>query len=114
DVPNLAEYYQDCLRDAHLLTTNSQETQQWFAEQRSDALWLPNGVDPSVFNRDSSYPLPADLAAIPHPLVGYAGKMQEMFDVDLMIKTASSLPHVNFVFLGQILDKEWLARLWKL
>lgn len=114
DMPGLAGYYQYCLDSAQLLTTNSRETQEWFAAQRPDALWIPNGVDPQVFNTSTPRPTPPDLAAIPHPIVGYAGKMQEMFDVDLMIRTATALPNVNFVLIGQILDKAWMEPLWKM
>ena len=114
DVPKLADYYQYCLDSAQLLTTNSHETQKWFASQRPDALWIPNGVDPNVFNAENSYPLPPDLAAVRRPVVGYAGKMQEMFDVNLMMQTATALPSVNFVCIGQVLDQEWVKPLWKL
>ncbi len=114
DVPDLKELYAYCLSQADLLSANSPETTQWFVKERPDSIYIPNGVDPAIFDPNDAYIVPEDIAMIPHPIVGYAGKMQEMFDRDMMMHAASALPHLNFVFIGQQLDKEWVAPLWKL
>lgn len=64
---------------------------------------IPNGVDVERFQKQ--YEVPEDLK-LPHPIVGYAGNMQRMVDVNLMLELADSFPNVNFVFIGNILDKK--------
>jgi teichuronic acid biosynthesis glycosyltransferase TuaH len=112
DLPHLSDYYQFCIQRADLLLANSAETTNWLAQQRVDAQHIANGVSPTMFDAHKSYPIPADLARIAHPRVGYAGKMQEMFDVKLMCMLAEHLPHVNFVFFGQQLNRQWMRPLW--
>jgi glycosyltransferase involved in cell wall biosynthesis len=113
DITNLAAYYQFCLDEADFISTNSAETAEWFKQQRPDSMHIPNGVDDQIFNPDLSFETPADMNSISSPIVGYAGKMQEMFDVSLMAHAALELPDVNFVFIGQELDSNWMKSLWR-
>ena len=53
------------------------------------------------------------MKSISSPIVGYAGKMQEMFDVSLMARAVSELADVNFVFIGQELNSNWMKPLWQ-
>lgn len=62
---------------------------------------VPNGVDVERFS--SSGPRPDDLPG--RPIVGYAGKLAERIDIDLVRTVARSLPEMSFVFLGPILDR---------
>jgi hypothetical protein len=50
-------------------------------------------------------PLPADLAAVPRPIVGCTGFIDSNYDWDLIADLARMLPQVSFVFVGGILDK---------
>lgn len=112
-VRGLQENYKYCLDFADLVYTNSKETADWFSETRPDTVHIPNGVDNSVFNSLKTYPIPEDIASISTPIIGYAGKMQELFDVDLVEKAISEMPDVNFVFIGQKLNPKWTDRLWQ-
>jgi teichuronic acid biosynthesis glycosyltransferase TuaH len=113
-VKNLAHYYAQCQSRADLLSANSAETTHWLAQQRPDTLHIANGVDPKVFDQAKAYSIPEDLRSIRGPIVGYAGKMQQMVEVSLMQKAASRLPSLNFVFIGQQLDPKWMKPLWEL
>jgi len=113
DVKDLRENYQYCLEHADLVYTNSKETADWFSETRSDAVHIPNGVDSSKFNTLKTYPIPSDMTKISKPIIGYAGKTQEMFDVDLVEKAVLEMPNMNFVFIGQKLNPKWTEKLWK-
>ncbi len=113
DVRGLEENYQYCLNHADLIYTNSKETAEWFLVTRPDVVHIPNGVDSTMFDGLKSFPLPKDLKGISSPVVGYAGKMQQMFDVDLVEKAVLDMPDVNFVFIGQKLDSKWTEKLWK-
>ena len=61
---------------------------------------LPNGVDPEAFA--GPVQRPADLPA--PPIVGYAGKLAERIDDELVAAVARELPDVQFVFVGPVLD----------
>lgn len=113
DVRGLKENYQYCLDHADLVYTNSKETAELFSVTRPDVVHIPNGVDSTMFDTLKSFPLPKDLIGISSPVVGYAGKMQELFDVDLIEKTIMEMGDVNFVFIGQKLNQKWTERLWK-
>lgn len=113
NVPQLAEHYSFCQANADLITTNSWETAQWLGKNRDNVFCIPNGVDAEIFKPLPDVNIPDDLKSLSHPIVGYAGKMQEMFDVSLMEYVVSKLPNVNFVFIGQQLNPKWMAPLWR-
>ncbi|HEV2503760.1 MAG TPA: glycosyltransferase family 1 protein [Mesorhizobium sp.] len=45
---------------------------------------------------------PVDQEAIPHPRVGYFGVIDERLDVELVARTARSMPDVHFVLVGPV------------
>ena len=112
-VPNLEKFYEYCLDNADFISANSLETTKWFRKKRPDAVWISNGVDVDMFSPNKSYPRPADLNDIESPIVGYAGKMQEMFDMEAIGQAVKNLPDINFVFIGQQLNQEWVKALWQ-
>lgn len=114
DMPGLADMYALCQEHAQVITTNSPENAAWLGQGRDDVHCIPNGVDTTFFDPNERRPVPHDIQDIPRPIVGYAGKMQEMVDVDLAIATAQALPDVSFVFIGQQLDEKWMRPLWRL
>lgn len=113
DIPDLEAYYQFCLNRADFISTNAPETAAWFSQRRPETIHIANGVDDEMFNPDYSYEIPDDMSSIAGPIVGYAGKMQEMFDVSLMTRVVSEMPDVNFVFIGQELNPNWVKPLWR-
>ncbi|MCL4262480.1 MAG: glycosyltransferase [Anaerolineae bacterium] len=113
NVSNLKTYYDYCLDRADFISANSQETANWFKQRRPDAQHIPNGVDNEKFNTEMPHRFPSDVKRFTSPVVGYAGKMQEMFDVPLMLQVVSEMPEVNFVFIGQQLAPQWMKPLWR-
>lgn len=112
DVPNLADYYGFCQQNADLIYANSEETTKWLAEKRPDATYISNGVDVARF-RHGEFLVPKDVARLPRPIVGYAGKLQELLDVELLITVAKEMPEVSFVFIGQQLNPKWVEPMWR-
>jgi teichuronic acid biosynthesis glycosyltransferase TuaH len=112
DVPGVVEGYNYWRERADLLYANSHETAAWLG--RSDATHIANGVDLELFAPDRPRPLPNDLAALPRPIVGYAGKMQELFDIEMAAAALRALPEVSFVFIGQVLNQRWMDPLRRL
>jgi GT2 family glycosyltransferase len=63
---------------------------------------LDHGVDVDLFVPSCS-PLPADLAAIPGPRVGYFGNIRDnLVDIDLLEAVARRLPHAQLVLVGPV------------
>lgn len=112
DVPGVGDGYAYWREHADLLFANSRETAEWLG--RPDATHIANGVDAEVFEPTRRRPMPVDVAALPRPVVGYAGKMQEMVAVELVTAALRALPDVSFVFIGQQLDPRWMAPVWAL
>ena len=112
-VKGLKENYDYCLKTADLIYTNSKETLKWFEQIRPDAVHIPNGVDVKIFDNSRTYPISQDMQDITSPIIGYAGKMQEMFDIKLVESAIQELSEINFVFIGQILNPKWTEKLWR-
>jgi len=63
---------------------------------------VPNGVDYPSYS--ASKPVPPDLAAVPHPRVGYAGIIKKQLDVALLVRLARARPDYSFVLVGPIMN----------
>ncbi len=63
---------------------------------------FPSGVSLQRFDaaRASTEPPPADVAALPRPIVGYVGGLHQWFDTELVAAAAQRLPHASFVLVG--------------
>jgi len=63
---------------------------------------VPNGADYQAFSTAS--PEPPDLAAVPHPRIGYAGVIKKQIDLALLVRLAHSRPQYSFVMVGPLLN----------
>jgi glycosyltransferase involved in cell wall biosynthesis len=63
----------------------------------------PHGVDHAVFARalDASTAVPADLAALPRPVIGFYGTLQDWVDYELIAAVARARPAWTIVLIGQ-------------
>lgn len=68
------------------------------AQLNPHSLLLGNGVDYSGFSEPRAEP--ADLAAIPHPRIGYVGSLKEHLDFELLLGLARRHPTWSFVLIG--------------
>lgn len=64
--------------------------------------FVPNGVDFELFNQALApdLPLPADIADVPTPIIGFAGWMGYHMNVGLLRKVADAYPHCSLVLVG--------------
>ena len=60
--------------------------------------YITNGVDYHSFAED--HPEPEDLASIPHPRIGYIGRIKVQLDWELLDALSASRPDWQFVFVG--------------
>lgn len=107
------DYYDEIRQKATMVFSNTMETTTWLSRQNDAAIYVPNGVDFHHF-RSADNKVPDDLQMLSRPIVGYAGKMQEEFDVELLQNTALTFPNVTFVCIGQLLNPKWMKPLWEL
>lgn len=70
------------------------------APARGEAHYLPQGVNYEHFARPQ--PEPAELAALPRPLIGFAGALSECCDVELIRAVAGAHPDGSVVLVGPI------------
>jgi uncharacterized SAM-binding protein YcdF (DUF218 family)/glycosyltransferase involved in cell wall biosynthesis len=96
--------YEDFLfakADAVLCNSNALiDRAKRFTEQ---VFLFPAGVDFAMFeNARNNCDVPADLEAIPRPIVGYIGAISRVFDQALLVKAAQVLPEVSFVLIGPV------------
>jgi len=100
-------------KKADIIFANSKETQRFMENPGTSPIFVPNGVNKEFFELKEKK-TPEDLKNIPKPIIGYAGKIAKRIDVNLLSFLALKLPQVSFVLIGQVLDKKWVEKLFKL
>jgi glycosyltransferase involved in cell wall biosynthesis len=63
----------------------------------------PHGVNHALFARalEPATPLPAELAELPRPILGFYGTLQSWIDQDLLVELATRRPRWSIVLVGQ-------------
>lgn len=74
---------------------------------------VPNAVDFSAYD-DRNRPIPADMANIPRPIIGYSGLIAARLDLDLLVAAAESRPDWSFVLVGLVRDNDCQAQIQRL
>jgi glycosyltransferase involved in cell wall biosynthesis len=72
--------------------------------KNKNSLLIGHGVDFELFaSAEQSNYVPADIAAIPRPIIGYFGDIcDKTFDFELMCHLAMKLPQMSFVLIGPL------------
>jgi len=97
--------YETLCARADRIVVNSLAMQEYLWRLcRRDTLLVPNGVDAALF----AGARPMTLPALERPLVGYAGKLGQRIDVDLVQVLADALPNGTIVLAGQLLNEPWV------
>lgn len=65
----------------------------------------PHGVAYDVFRTalDPALAIPADIAHLPRPHLGFYGTLQDWVDYELLAHVARAMPHASIILLGQVL-----------
>lgn len=91
----------ELIRKADLVVANSPFLADYAVAHNARSYYVGQGCDLSMFNADLPLAVPADLAAIPQPRIGYLGYITaDRLDLQLLIKLAQAKPEWNFVFVG--------------
>jgi glycosyltransferase involved in cell wall biosynthesis len=93
--------------DAHLLKTAdlvfavSRRLHERCLQYNPNSFLVPNGVNYDRFQSTIAAGAdPADMRAIPRPIIGYVGVIQEDMDFALLHQLAQDLPSASLVFVG--------------
>lgn len=67
-----------------------------------NTFFVPNAVDFELFNRAlrPGIEMPDDIAKIPRPIIGYAGRMAAQIDIELLRRIAETYPSFSLVLVG--------------
>lgn len=66
---------------------------------------VPNGAEYEHFeaaSQEGTFPLPAELQAIPKPIVGFYGGISDWINIPLITEVAREMTHLSFVFIGPV------------
>jgi hypothetical protein len=93
-----------CVAEADLLIANNPSSAARLPEPgRRKARLLPSGVDLPVALAGLGQPCPPDLAAIPHPRIGYVGRLNPKIDFAAIAASATRHPDWHWVLIGDVI-----------
>lgn len=91
--------YDQVLRRSHVVFANCQPVANAMSRFTPEVTVVPNGLDlPAPDRRPSD--VPADLATIGGPVIGYVGNLSSRLDLALVEAIADARPRWQFVFIG--------------
>ncbi len=73
---------------------------------KTKAHWIPNGVDLTHFSRRPKEAWPANIAALPRPIIGYAGVIESRVDEEILSAIADAYPNGSLVLAGPVWRKD--------
>jgi uncharacterized SAM-binding protein YcdF (DUF218 family)/glycosyltransferase involved in cell wall biosynthesis len=90
------------LEEADIVFVTSERLRERAAVHARSVHLFPAGVKFDEFARIRADPAgaPADVAALPRPVIGYVGGLHQWVDQALLLKVAARLPHASFVMVG--------------
>jgi glycosyltransferase involved in cell wall biosynthesis len=93
---------EELCRRADLVVTTATALQEAKAPLNPNTILVPHGVDYEHFSRALSnhLPVPADMAGIPRPRLGFFGLIRDWVDVDLLAEVARRRPDWHVVLIG--------------
>lgn len=99
---------QKMLKRADLVIVVSKKLFQSKGSFNKHTYLVPNGVDYASYDRalHSNDPVPADIAQLPKPIIGYSGLISARLDLDLIQDLANTYPDRSFVLMGSV-DSRW-------
>ncbi len=91
------------VKAADLVFTSSELLWQERRRENPRTFFVLHGVDVDHFTRalDPTLPIPQDVAALPHPIVGFHGLIADWVDLTLVAETARLRPDWSFVLVGR-------------
>ena len=108
----IEKLYQIAKLNFDCIACTNKSTIEYFRRETLNAKLhlIPNGVDKSRFSNIKE--IPSEIKKFKGPIIGYAGNMQTMFDVELLCQLASEYQEYSFILIGNILDEKWMNNIF--
>jgi glycosyltransferase involved in cell wall biosynthesis len=100
DLPAWRSAWPEAFAAAQDVWCASEELVARVASARPDARLVPNACDFAHWSRPAAEPVAA--AVLPHPRVGYIGRISDWVDVPAICAAARELPQVHFLLVGPV------------
>ena len=100
----IAKSEEQLCREVDLVFVTSEKLREKAARFSEHVSLFPFGVSYRKFEemRDSPNQIPADLAALPGPVVGYVGGIHQWMDMQLLADVARRMPQTTFALVGPL------------
>jgi Glycosyl transferases group 1 len=101
---HVAELERRILRRADLVIASAEKLVESKRRENPRTVLVRHGVDFAHFSRalDPATQVPADLAALPRPVIGFFGLVADWIDLELVREVADRYPHASVVLLGKV------------
>jgi UDP-galactopyranose mutase len=113
--PRLREQERELLARADLVFCGGPSLYEGRKGRHPQVHLFPSGVEQAHFARalDDDLPAPDALRALPRPVIGFSGVIDERLDLDLLAKAAVARPNWSWVMVGPVvkIEEEALPRL---
>ncbi|MGV3505108.1 MAG: glycosyltransferase [Adhaeribacter sp.] len=91
----------ELMRKADVVVANSEFLADYAAAHNPQSYYVGQGCDLRLFDAAAAPAQPDDLAAVPHPRIGYVGYLtSDRLDLPLLIRLAQAKPEWHFVLVG--------------
>lgn len=101
--PTMQACEADMLRRADVVIVTAPALYESKSRHSANVHLVPNAVDYDGFQRTlASTEAPADMAALPQPIIGYVGAINDKLDYDLLLKVALSRPDWSLALVGSV------------
>ncbi len=106
--PELKQQEQELMARADLVFTGGPSLYAARQGRHPDLHLFPSGVEQQHFAQALAADLqvPDDVSALPHPMIGFFGVIDERIDLDLLAQAAAAQPGWSWVLIGPILKIE--------
>jgi glycosyltransferase involved in cell wall biosynthesis len=100
----IAELERELIERSDLVIVCSELLRQAKSRLNPNTVLVRHGVEYAHFAQalDDKTPIPADVAALPRPILGFYGLFAEWVDVDALRQIATAYPNASLVIVGEI------------
>jgi UDP-galactopyranose mutase len=104
DAPvELSQREHNMLRQADIVFTGGVSLYREKSPHNPNTYLFPSGVETDHFAKREGLELPEDLRALPRPILGYFGVIDERMDLELLAKMAEQHPEWSIVMIGPVI-----------
>jgi len=100
DAKRIVESEEELFRSADLVFVTSEKLRERASRHTEHVHLFPSGVSIEAFESAGTLETPAELRALPRPIIGYVGGLHQWVDQPLIEAAAAEMPDASFVLIG--------------